>query len=50
VGEIVRGFNSLATLGVKHFETLFNEPHRENIAKVIKLCSYFPQLATEEDN
>jgi hypothetical protein len=49
-GETMRGFNILATLGVKHFELLFHEPQRVNIVEAIKLCSFFLQLAIEEDN
>ena len=49
-GVVVRNFKNLAYLGVKHFGNICKEPTWVNIAYIIKLASYFPQMVREEDN
>lgn len=36
--------------GVNHFRGLFQEQRRANIAKIIKVASYFPRILKEEQN
>jgi hypothetical protein len=49
-GTKVRGFKGLAELGVKHFEGIYKEPKRENLAEILKVISYFPRMINEELN
>jgi hypothetical protein len=37
-------------MGKRHFETLFKEDQRENLADIIKLALYFPIFVDEENN
>ena len=37
-------------MGVKHFEKIYKEPKRVNIAKIVNVATYFgPKLVTNED-
>jgi hypothetical protein len=49
-GTKVRVFSNLASLGVKHFHTIFQEQTHHNVDVVLRLLSYFPTLVDEEDN
>ena len=46
VRSIVRSFNVLTTLGVRHFEETYEEPDRENVAEIVKVATFFPQMET----
>ena len=37
-------------MGKKHFQTLFKDDRRENLANIIKLDLYFPSFVEEENN
>jgi hypothetical protein len=49
-GTKVRGFSDLASLGVKHFQILFQAQAHHNMDVVLRLLLYFPKLVDEEDN
>lgn len=36
--------------GIRHFERLYQEPERANLAKILKVISFFPRMVNEEDN
>ena len=37
-------------MGVQHFEDLFRERPRANIAKVVHIAQFFPRFVEPEDN
>jgi hypothetical protein len=43
-GIKISGFKALANLGVKYFEGLFREPDRVNMAKKLKIISFFSRM------
>ena len=43
---LVRSFNVLIALGVRHFEETYEEPKGENVAEIVKVDTFFPQMAT----
>lgn len=48
--HVVMSFKELVGLGVNHFRKLFQKLVGSNIAKIIKVASYFPRLVSEEDS
>jgi hypothetical protein len=46
----VTSFEGLANMGKKHFQTLFKDDRRANLADIIKLALYFPSFVDEEKN
>jgi hypothetical protein len=46
----VTNFEGLENMGKKHFQTLFKDDRRENLANIIKLDLYFPSFVDEENN
>ena len=44
--SLVRSFNVLTTLGVTHFEETYEEPEGENVSEIVKVATFFPQMAT----
>jgi hypothetical protein len=46
----VHGFQDLVALTIDHFNNLFKEPLKANMAKILKQLSLFPHLIEEEDN
>jgi hypothetical protein len=46
----ITSFEGIKTMGKRHFQTLFKEERRTNIADIIKLALYFPSFMDEEGN
>jgi hypothetical protein len=46
----VWGLKNLVQVGVHHFANIYKEPKVANIAKVVKVCSFFPCLVSDEGN
>ena len=49
-GNLVEGFESIARVGVQHFETLFQEDKDLHLPKTVKSAGLFPTSINEEDN
>ena len=44
--SLVRSFSVLPALGIRHFEETYVEPEGENVAKIVKVATFFPQMET----
>ena len=44
--SLVRSFNVLTALGVRHFEETYEEPKGENVAQIVKVATFFPKMET----
>ena len=44
--SLVRSFNVLIALGVRHFEETYEEPEGENVVEILKVATFFPQMET----
>jgi hypothetical protein len=37
-------------MGVTHFQSIYKEPNRQNIAEILKISSFYPSFVIEEEN
>ena len=44
--SLVRSFNVLTALGIRDIEETYEEPKGENVAEIVKVATFFPQMAT----
>jgi len=40
-GEWVRSHGEIVAIGVRHFQNIYKQPKRVNIANIVKLASFF---------
>ena len=44
--SLVRSFNVLTSLGIRHFEETYEKLEGENVAEIVEVATIFPQMAT----
>ena len=49
-GNLVEGFDSIAGVGIHHFQSLFQEDKDLHLPEIVKSAGLFPTSINEEDN
>ena len=47
-GKMIRSFKEIVSMGVKNFRNIYKNFKEVNIAKNVKVATYFPQLVIKE--